>query len=580
MKQVGIITFLVGIFFPFFCHATPLDWPKTHAIAMHGSPKYDADFTHLSYANPNAPKSGILKRSEMGSFDSFNPHLLIGQPPASMMQLSYWEPLMKRVWDEPFSLYGVVAKQVAIAPDRSGITFYLDPRAVFHDGHPILAEDVVFTHEILKKHGRPNTRRIYKLVEDITVHDDRTLTMTFGEGYDQETVLIIAKMIVMPKHYWEQEGRDFSKTTLEPPLGSGPYKITDFEQGRQITYQRVEDFWAVNHPVNVGHYNFDTLIYDYYRDEGIALQAFESGAFDLQREWTAHRWARDYNFKAVETGEIIKGQFKHGRPGWARFFIYNTRRPIFQDVRLRKALGYAFDFEWVNKNLFNGAYERMNSIFANSDLAASDPVFTLPKTDGSGPKGIRNNLKKAQELLKEAGWDLVDGQMTNLATGQVLTFEILLGNPAQERLALEFSRNLKRLGIVVDVRTVDSAQYIRRLQDYDFDMTINHWKNSLSPGTEQAVYWGSGSADLPGGLNYAGVKDKRIDALVADLTLAKTREELRQVTQALDRLIMSNWYGIPLYYTGYDYIAYRSDIAHPEVTPLYGPVVETWWKKP
>lgn len=583
--NAGIIGFLaVILLFTLSVQAAPPDWPMTHGIAMHGAPKYEAGFTHLDYTNPKAPKGGVLKRAEMGSFDSFNPHLLIGQPAKSMNGLSYWEPLMKRVWDEPFSIYGVVADQVAVAPDRSGITFYLNPKAVFHDGHPILAEDVVFTHNILKAHGRPNTRRIYKLVKDIVVHDDHTLTMYFGEGYDQETVLIIAKMIVMPKHYWEgtdDKGqiRDFSKTTLEPPLGSGPYKITNFEQGRQVTYERIKGFWAANHPVNIGHYNFDTIIFDYYRDQGIALQAFESGAFDLQREWSADKWARDYNFKAVETGEIIKGTFKHGRPGWARFFIYNTRKPIFEDVRLRKALGYAFDFEWVNKNLFNGAYERMNSIFANSDLAATDPVFILPKTDGSGPKGIRQNLKIAQDILKTAGWELMDGQMTQVSTGTPLTFKILLGNPSQERLALEFARNLKRLGVLVEVRTVDSAQYIRRLQDYDFDMTINHWKNSLSPGTEQGVYWCSSAADQIGGLNYAGAKNPKIDALVADLTTATTREGLVAATRALDRIIMESWYGIPLYYTGYDYVAYRSDLAHPEMSPLYGPVVETWWKK-
>ncbi len=576
--RLSVVLYLLLIALP--VQAAPPDWPITHAIAMHGTPKYGLDFTHLDYVNPQAPKGGTLRRAEIGSFDSFNPYLLIGQRAESMNHLSYWEPLMKRVWDEPFSLYGLVAEKIAVAPDRSGITFYLNPRAVFHDGHPILAEDVVFTHNILKKHGRPNTRRIYKLVEKINVHDERTITMYFGQGFDQETVLIIAKMVVLPKHYWESEGRDFSKTTLEPPLGSGPYKITDFEQGRQITYERVKDFWAADHPVNVGHYNFDTVIYDYYRDEGVALQAFEAGAFDLQREWTAHRWVRDYNFKAIETGNIIKGEFKHGRPGWARFFVYNTRRPFFEDVDIRYALAHAFDFEWINKNLFNGAYQRMKSIFANSELAARDPEFLVPTTNGSGPAGIRPNLIKAEELLKQAGWVLQNGVMANQTTGEVLQFEILLGNPSQERLALEFSRNLKRLGITATVRTVDTAQYIRRLQEYDFDMTINHWKNSLSPGTEQGVYWGSVAADLPGGLNYAGAKNVEIDRLVEQLSQAKTRPDLVNTARRLDRVIMENWYGIPLYYTGYDYIAYWNHISHPKITPLYGPVVETWWRKP
>ncbi len=581
MKYVHVllISFLVFVTNAPKTMAQPPEWPITHAIAMHGPVKYPTDFQYLDYVNPDAPKGGVLKRAEFGSFDSFNPNLLIGQTPTSMIDLSYWDPLMRRVWDEPFSLYGLIAEKIAIAPDRSALTFYLNPKAVFHDGHPILVEDVLFTLDVLQKHGRPNARRIYKLVKSFERHDDRAVTLYFGDGYDQETALIIAMMRVLPKHYWHEKNRDFSKTTLEPPLGSGPYKIQDFEQGRQIRYQRVENYWAADHPVNRGSYNFDQIVYDFYRDETIALQAFESGAFDLHREWQAHRWKRDYNFKAIETGEIIKGAFKHSRPNRARFLIYNTRKKIFQNRDVRYALAHGFDFEWINKNLFNSAYERMNSIFVNSDLADQRITPFIPRTDGSGLRGIRKNLKTAQKILHDQGWQLENGQLTHIVTKQIFEFEILLGNPAQERIALEFARHLKRLGIKAKIRTVDSAQYIRRLQDYDFDMTINDWRNSLSPGTEQAVYWGSASADLPGGLNYSGVKNLKIDRYIADLTQAQTREELINYAKELDYEIMKNWYGIPLYYSGYDYIAYRSDMAHPDTTPIYGPIIETWWKK-
>ncbi len=548
-----------------------------HAIAMHGQPLYPASFAHYDYVNPDAPKGGNVRRAEVGTFDNLNPFLITGRVTSGLQEalvLTY-DSLMTRAWNEPFTLYGLVAEKVTVPPDRSSITFHINPKAIFHDGKPVTTEDVKFSFEVLKKHGRPNQRRIYKLVKNIAIKDKHTIRLDLGEGHDRETVMILAMMPVIPKHYWAD--RDFGKTTLEPPLGGGPYKIADVKPGQRVIFERVENYWAADLPVARGLYNFDRLQYDFFRDDKAALQALAAGQADLRREWSAVAWKRDYNFAAVRSGNIIKEDFKNGRPARARFFAYNMRRPMFQDIRVRKALAYAFDFEWLNKSIFLDTQTRVDSIFMNSELAAPQKP-KLPKTDGSGLAGLRANLRVADDLLGKAGYTVKDGlRMT--PDGKPLVFEILLNDPADEKVALEYARALDRLGIKVAVRTVDTAQYIGRMSQFDFDMTLAMWRNSLSPGTEQAVYWGSAAADQQGSFNYSGLKSKKIDALIARLTGAETREGLVRAAQELDRAVMAAWIGVPLFDAVGDRVAYRKGIARPETTPLYGPSLESWWRE-
>lgn len=595
-----VLRFLIAslISVVFLSVALPAYAVETHGLAMHGAPKYESDFKHLDYANPQAPKGGHLTMGATGSFDTLNHHIIMGNTAEGLALIN--DKLMERVWDEPFTLYGLVAEKIDIPADRSSITFYLRPEARFHDGHPMTAEDVVFSYKAYLEHGHPVRRRVYSLVENVDIIDNHTVRFDFGEGYDAETALILAMMPVLPKHYWEKH--DISKTTLTPPLGSGPYKIAEVEPGRKIVYERVKDYWAQDIPVRVGHHNFDTITYQYYRDDDVALQAFKAGDYDLRREWDINKWQTGYDAPAVKEGDIVLEEIAHGRPEWLRALVYNTRRDIFADRRVREALSYAFDFEWLNKTLFHGGFKRIESTFPNSSLAATgkpkgeelemlekyrenlpDEVFgemwSAPDTHGGGPAGLRQNLLKATKLLKEAGWTYRDGVLVNQATGEPFAFEILVGNPNYERIALEFARTLKRLGISARVRIVDSAQYTGRLNDFDYDMTVFQWVNSLSPGNEQMNYWGSAAAHRAGSRNYAGVDNPAIDALADSIARAPTRESLVARAKALDRALMWGYYFIPLYYQGKDRVAYDSKLQRPAKTPVYGMVWETWWQE-
>ena len=558
--------------------AAAADGQTTYALAMHGQPKYSENFDHLDYANPDAPKGGTLRRAEVGTFDNLNPFLITGRVPSGLQEalLSTYDTLMVRAWNEPFTMYGMVAKSVVVSPERNSIEFHLDPKARFNDGHPITSEDVAYSHQALMQFGRPNQRRIYKLVKRLSIVDPHTIRFELGPGYDRETVMILANMPVLPKHYWATN--TFGKTTLTPPLGSGPYKIKSVEPGRSVEFERVKDYWAKDKPFNRGLYNFDVLRYDFYRDDNAALLAFGAGQFDLRREWSAVTWVRDYNFDAVTKGDIIKENFANGRPTRAKFFVYNMRRAPFDDILVRRALAYAFDFEWLNKNIFLDTQSRIDSLFMNSELAYQGPdKIVLPKTDASGMAGLRPNLRQALDLFEQAGYVPNDGVLTNKKTGKPLSFEMLLNDPNDEKVALEFARALERIGVKAQIRTVDTAQYTGRMSTFDFDMTINFWRNSLSPGTEQAIYWGSTAADQQGSFNYSGLKSPAVDAQIALLTKADTREGLVSAARALDKLVMDSWIGIPLYDNIRDRIAYRRGIKHPDFTPLYGPVLETWW---
>jgi len=562
-----------------------------HALAMHGDPKYPVDFTNLEYVNPDAPKGGTLQLSKTGSFDTLNHHIIMGTPAEGLGQTS--DQLMQRVWDEPFTLYGLVVQSAEVPEDRSWVIYRLRPEARFHDGQPMTAEDVKFSYETFLKHGHPVRRRVYGLVSKVTVIDTHTIRFDFGARYDPETVMILSLMHVLPKHYWQKN--DITKTTLTPPLGSGPYKIASVDPGRRIVYERVKDYWGKDLAVNRGMYNFDTLVYHYFRDDDIALQSFKSGEYDLRREYDVGKWNAAYDFRALSDGKVIKEEIAHGRPEWLRAMIFNTRRKMFEDIRVREALDQMFNHEWLNSTLYSGKMSKIDSIFANSELAARDrPVGEelavletfrdklSPKVFGDAYKSpaghMRDRQRRALGLLREAGWVYKDQKLID-PQGRPMRFEILLGSKADEKIALEFARTLRRIGIDAHVRSVDSAQFAGRLDSFDYDMVLFRWINSLSPGNEQMNYWGSAAAAQKGSRNYAGVNDSVVDALADSIGRARDRAGLVTRARALDRVLMHGHYMIPLFYAGTDMVARSAEVKRPETTPVYGVVLESWWRE-
>ncbi len=570
---------------------------------MHGTPKYAPGFTHFDYTNPNAPQGGTLRLGVVGSFDSLNPFIIRGQTPQGLGLGAFalvYESLMARSWDEPFSLYGLIAESVEVSEDRSAITFNLNPAAHWQDGVPITADDVLFSYATLREKGRPNHRTYYKKVESAEKCGERCVRFAFKRnpdgGIDREMPLIMALMPVLPQHDWLD--RDFNRTTLRPPVGSGPYKLTKLEPGRSVTYTRDPQYWGRDVPAQRGLYNFATIRFDYYRDDSIALQAFKAGQFDLRREPDPNKWATAYESPALRDGRLKLERFEHQRPEAISGFILNTRRPLFQDSALREAVGYAFDFGWINRSLFHGLYRRTESFFPNSELAATglpqgkelerlEPfraqlppaIFTTspapPATDGE--ESLRANLLKASDKLKAAGYVLKDGQLYTPDATPV-SFEVLLSDPAEEKIALEWARALKRIGIMAHARVVDSAQFQARLTSFDFDVTTGRWFNSLSPGNEQSAYWSAASAAQNGSRNYPGVRDPVVDALATAIPAALTREDLVAATRALDRVLLAGHYVVPFYHLGADHVAFwPARVAHPAVTPIYGAILETWW---
>ncbi len=569
-----------------------------HGIAMHGEPKYETGFTHLEYVNPHAPKGGALRLALAGSFDSLNPFLIKGSAAAGRHYV--FESLLKRTWDEAFSLYGLIAESLEVPADRSWVTFHLRPEARFHDGSPITTEDVIFSLETLRDFGRPNHRLYYGQVARIDQADSRTLTFFFDpQSGNRELPLLIGLMPILSKDYYADH--EFAATTLEPPLGSGPYRVESVDPGRAIVYRRAPDYWGRHLAINRGQNNFDTVRYEYFRDADVLMEAFKAGEYDLRREASAVRWATAYDFPAAAEGRLKREMLAHQRPAGMHALVFNTRREVFADPRVREALGYAFDFEWINKTLLHGAYARTASIFAGSELAPRElpqgaelallgadrarlpdavfgEVYQPPATDGSG--NVRANLRLARDLLAEAGWAVEGGTLSRTRDGLPLTFKILLVRPDNEKIALAFADNLARLGIEVRVRTVDSAQYQQRRGTFDFDMIVHHWRVSLSPGNEQAFYWGSVAADEQGSRNYAGIRDPVVDGLIEAVTAAHDRESLVGAIRAMDRVLAWGHYVIPLYHLAEDRVAYWDVFGRPEITPTYGYVVETWWTDP
>lgn len=583
--------------FGLLCIAALCDAAPRHALTLYDEkPKYPADFSHFEYANPDAPKGGTLRQAGFGSFDSLNPFINKGVA-ADDIGLIY-DTLTINSLDEPFTVYGLLAEKIEKGPNNSWVRFHLRPQARFHDGQPVTAEDVVFTFETLMSQGAPHYRGYYADVAKVTAESQRRVRFDFKHAGNRELPMILGQLPVLPKHWWE--GRDFSSGSLEPPLGSGPYRVEEVQAGRTIRYARVKDYWGKDLAVNRGFYNFDRLVFDYYRDNTVALQAFKAGHFDYWLETSAKNWATAYDIAAVHDGRIIKEEIANHNPTGMQGFIFNIRRPLLQDRRVREALALLFDFEWTNRQLFNGAYTRTRSYFDNSELASSglpdkqelqlleplrgkipdevfDQPFDLPKTDANGI--IREQQRRAYRLLTEAGWQVRDDRMVD-ADGKPMKLEFLLVQAEFERVLLPYKRNLADLGIELEIRRVDVSQYINRLRSRDYDMIVSGFGQSNSPGNEQREYWHSASADNPGSRNFIGLKDPAIDSLVEQLIAADSRQELVTRTRALDRVLLWGHYVVPNWHIKTWRVAYWNHLAHPETTPRQDIGLMTWWKKP
>ncbi|MCK5777277.1 MAG: ABC transporter substrate-binding protein [Rhodospirillales bacterium] len=589
------LTVAIGVLALTPAHA---DDPKPqHGIAMHGDLKYGPDFKHFDYVNPNAPKGGQIRLGALGGFDSLNPFIVKGNPAGGASFV--YDTLLTSSADEAFSEYGLLAKTVRTPEDRSWVEFTLRDEARWHDGKPITADDVIFSFNTLVEKGAPFFRFYYGSVERAVKIGPRTVRFDFKPGENRELPLILGQLSVLPKHYWET--REFDATTLEPPLGSGPYRVKNVDANRSIVLERVKDYWGKNLPVNIGINNFDVIEFEYYRDSQVAIEAFTGGRFDFRRENSSKAWATAYDVPAVKKGLIKLEEFDHDRPAGMQGFAYNMRRDIFKDPKVREALAYAFDFEWSNKNLFYGQYKRTRSYFENSELAATglpseaelkllepyrgeipDEVFTKeynpPKSDGSG--NIRSNLRIGSKMLRDAGWVIKDGVRVNEKTGKKLEFEVLLVSPLFERIVLPFAKNLEKLGVTARVRTVETAQYQRRTDTFDYDMIVGSWGQSLSPGNEQRDFWSSDAADREGSRNATGIKSEVVDALIEKVISAPDREALITACRALDRVLQWHHLVIPHFHAGYDRIAYWDKFGQPKVTPTRGTQFLTWWVVP
>lgn len=576
------------------------DVTPVHALAMHGEPKYAADFQHLDYVNPDAPKGGTFRQHVVGTFDSLNPFIVKGIPAAGSGTI--YETLMEQTSDEPFTEYGALAASVEMPEDRSWVIFNLRPEAKWHDGAPLTADDVVWTFNTLITEGTPFYKAYYSNVKNVEALSPQKVKFTFDMAGNRELPLIIGQIAILPKHYWTAEGRKFGETTLTPPLGSGPYKFGTIKPGEAVEYIRVTDWWAKDLPINRGRYNFDKLVYEYYRDSNVALEAFLGGRYDFRQENTAKLWATAYDTPAVKDGRIKMKTIEHKLPQGAQGFIFNIRRPVFQDRAVRNAISYAFDFDWSNKQFAYGAYTRTRSYFSNSEMEAKglpseaelkilepfrdkiDPAvfteeFNPPKTDGSGNN--RNQLQRANDILNKAGYVLgKDGVRVHSKTGQRLEFEFIDNNPAFERWVMPFIGNLQKIGIKANYRTIDEAQYQNRMNKFDYDMTVMVIPQSSSPGNEQKEFWGSDRADMDGSRNYIGIKDPVVDALIQQIVAAKTREELVTLCSALDRILQWGYYMVPNWYLSAWRIAYWDQFDKPDIAPAYSlSVTDTWWAK-
>ena len=568
-----------------------------HGISVFGELKYGPDFERFEYTSPDAIKGGSVTLSTLGTFDNTNPFVLKGVAVAGAAGI--YDTLAANALDEPSAYYGLIAESIDVAEDRGSVTFRLRPEARFHDGEPVRADDVAWTFETLVTEGHPQYRSYYADVAGVEVVDELTVRFDFETTENAELPLIVSQLPVLPKHFWE--GREFGSTTLDPLLGSGPYRFGRIDPGRSVAYERVEDYWAEDLPVQRGQNNFDVLRYDYYRDLTVALEALKAGDVDFRREFISKNWATAYDFPALEAGRVVKEEIPDESMQVAQAFVFNLRKPKFQDERVREALAHTFDFEWANENLFYGAYARTTSYFQGSEMQATglpegreleileqfrdelpESVFTeeyaLPETDGSG--NDRRQLRTALGLFKEAGYEVRDGTMVNVETGEPFTMNLMIRQPSVEKIGLAWRKTLERLGIDLSVRVVDSAQYEKRVEDFDFDVITNLWLFTPSPGNEQVDYWHSRAANEPGSSNVAGIEDPVVDAIIPLIVNATSREDQIAAARALDRVLTHRDYTL-LQYHGPTYrVAYANKFERPEIAPKNDFGLNTWWIDP
>ena len=568
-----------------------------HGLSAFGELKYPPDFKNFEWVDPNAPKGGRLATIGTGAlttFDSFNGFILKGNSAQGLVYL--FDTLMTRAADEPDAVYGLVASSAEIAPDRGSVVFRLRPEAKFADGSALTADDVVFSFEILKEKGHPVYRTILRDVVKAEALDRHTVRYTFTGSETRDLPLIVAGLSVLSKAYYAT--REFDQTTLTPPLGSGPYKIGDFKQGTFVSYRRRDDYWGKDLPVNRGRHNFEELRYEYYRDRTAGFESFKAGALDLREEFTARDWATAYDIPAIRDGRMQRLVMPDGSPSGAQGYFLNTRRSKLGDIRVRKALDYAFDFEWTNKNIFYGLYQRTESFFENSDMKATglpsplelallEPFrgqlpaevfaepYKSPVSDGSGQD--RKLLREAGRLLDEAGWKVKDGKRVN-AKGEVLELEFLIVDPSLERVLTPYVKNLQAVGVSATIRRVDAAQYERRVKSFDFDVVATRFTLRLTPGLELWSIWGSEAAKTEGSYNLAGISDPVIDALILKVLAAKSREELNAAIKAIDRVLRAGHYWVPQWFKAAHHVAYWDKFGQPAVKPRYDRgIIDTWW---
>ena len=595
LSHISLIAFtalLALIFAPQSGHAQ--QW--RHGLSLFGAPDMPAGFAHFPYVNPKAPKGGDVKIAAIGAFDNLNQFTIKGSA-ASGLGLIH-DTLLTGSMNEASAAYGLIAEAVAHPDDFSSVSFKLRKNATFSDGSPITAEDVAFSLTALKK-AHPFYRAYYRDVVGYDIANPHEITFRFGQTGNRELPSILGQLPILKKAYWNAEGRSLADTTLEIPPGSGAYMIEKIDTGRSITYKRRGDYWAKGLNVNIGKNNIERISYVYFGDDTVAFEALKAGEIDFRREFSSRVWATAYDFDAVKTGKMTKETVTLDNPAGMQGFVFNLRRDRFDDIHVREALNWAYDFEWTKKNLFYGQYARTGSFFQGSELAATGapskaelalleplrgqvpdsvfaPVSQNPVTDGSG--NIRAHLRKARALLQKAGWEIVDGKLKK--DDKPFTIEFLLVQPAFERIVAPYIKNLAKLGIEAKMRTIDPTQYQNRVTNYDYDAIVMSFGQSLSPGNEQRDYWSSAAADRPGGRNYIGIKDKAVDALVEQLIFAKSREALVTATRALDRVLLANHYVMPQWHSPHERLAYWQGLMRPEPMPKHGlGFPSIWWKE-
>jgi peptide/nickel transport system substrate-binding protein len=576
----------------------PTDEPR-HGIAMHGEPALPHGFAHLPYADPAAPKRGRIVLALQGSFDSLNPLIVLGVAP-DVVPRYVLQPLMMRSLDEPFTLYGLLARTAEMPDDRSSITFNLDPEARFSDGRPVTAEDVRFTFEALRKDGKPFHRSSFGQVRAVEILNQQRIRFDLTGSNDRELPLIIAGMPIFAAHATDPDR--FGETSLTPPIGSGPYTIAEVKPGERLILKRRPDFWGKGLPILRGLYNFDEVRVDFYRDANTLFEAFKVGLYDYRVEGDPGRWVTGYDIPAVREGRIRREAVPIRTPKGMSGFVFNTRNPLFADIRVREGLSLLFDFEWVNRNLYFGVLHRSNSYFAGSDLSAAgtpasererrllapypgavrtdilEGQWHPPSTDGSGRD--RDPARRALALLQDAGWSLEGDVLRRRGSGEPFSFELLVNSRQQERLALNYAQSLARIGVEARVRLVDDVQYWRRLGRFEFGMVQWIWPSSASPGNEQRNRWSAAAAERPGSLNYAGASSPAIDAMIDAMLAATAREGFVAAVRALDRVLLSGFYVVPLFYIADQWLAYEAGLHRPKVNPLLGSTIDVWWRAP